>query len=82
MRSGGTFDVETKKLQIQEDEKLTQDPGFWNDPKKAESIMRQIRTRKMWVEAHRQCASGVDDLEVLYDFFKEEAATEDDHAGE
>jgi len=78
LRSGGTFDVETKKLQIQEDEKLTQDPGFWNDPKKAESIMRQIRTRKMWVEAHRQCASGVDDLEVLYDFFKEEAATEDE----
>lgn len=78
MRSGGTFDVETKKLQIQEDEKLTQDPGFWNDPKKAESIMRQIRTRKMWVEAHRQCASGVDDLEVLYDFFKEEAATEEE----
>ena len=40
--------------------------------------MRQIRTRKMWVEAHRQCASGVDDLEVLYDFFKEEAATEEE----
>lgn len=78
MRSGGTFDVETKKLQIQEDEKLTQDPGFWNDPKKAESIMRQIRTRKMWVEAHRQCAAGADDLEVLFDFFKEDAATEEE----
>jgi peptide chain release factor 2 len=70
--------VETKKLQIQEDEKLTQDPGFWNDPKKAESIMRQIRTRKMWVEAHRQCAAGADDLEVLLDFFKEGAATEEE----
>jgi peptide chain release factor 2 len=70
--------VETKKLQIQEDEKLTQDPGFWNDPKKAESIMRQIRTRKMWVEAHRQCAAGADDLEVLFDFFKEDAATEEE----
>jgi peptide chain release factor 2 len=70
--------VETKKLQIQEDEKLTQDPGFWNDPKKAETIMRQIRTRKMWVEAHRQCAAGADDLEVLFDFFKEDAATEEE----
>ena len=78
MRSGGTFDVETKKLQIQEDEKLTQDPGFWNDPKKAESIMRQIRTRKMWVEAHHQCMSGAEDLEVLFDFFKEGAATEEE----
>lgn len=40
--------------------------------------MRQIRTRKMWVEAHRQCAAGADDLEVLFDFFKEGAATEEE----
>ena len=40
--------------------------------------MRQIRTRKMWVEAHRQCAAGADDLDVLFDFFKEDAATEEE----
>jgi len=78
LRSGGTFDVESKKLQIQEDEKLTQDPSFWDDPKKAESIMRQIRTRKMWVEAHSACHSAVDDITVLFDFFKEGAATEEE----
>ncbi|MEY2938154.1 MAG: peptide chain release factor 2, partial [Bacteroidota bacterium] len=70
--------MENKKLQIQEDEKLTQDPSFWDDPKKAEVIMRQIRTRKMWVEAHNACHSGVEDLFVLYDFFKEGAATEEE----
>ena len=78
LRSGGIFDVESKKLQIQEDEKLTQDPSFWDDPKKAESIMRQIRTRKMWVEAHGACLSAVEDLLVLFDFFKEGAATEEE----
>jgi peptide chain release factor 2 len=78
LRSGGTFDVESKKLQIQEDEKLTQDPSFWDDPKKAESIMRQIRTRKMWVEAHSACHSAVEDVTVLFDFFKEGAATEEE----
>jgi peptide chain release factor 2 len=78
LRSGGTFDVESKKLQIQEDEKLTQDPSFWDDPKKAESIMRQIRTRKMWVEAHGACHSAVEDTMVLYDFFKEGAASEEE----
>ena len=70
--------MENKKLQIQEDEKLTQDPSFWDDPKKAEVVMRQIRTRKMWVEAHNACHSGVEDLFVLYDFFKEGAATEEE----
>ena len=78
LRSGGTFDLESKKLQIQEDEKLTQDPSFWDDPKKAESIMRQIRTRKMWVEAHGACHSAVEDAMVLYDFFKEGAASEEE----
>jgi ABC-type Zn uptake system ZnuABC Zn-binding protein ZnuA len=45
MRSGGTFDVDVKLLQIKEDEKLTQDPDFWNDAKKAEQVMRQIRNK-------------------------------------
>jgi peptide chain release factor 2 len=68
--------VDSKKLLIQEDEKLTQDPSFWDDPKKAEAVMRTIRSRKMWVEAHQKCISAVEDTAVLYDFFKEGAAEE------
>jgi peptide chain release factor 2 len=76
MRSGGIFDVDTKLLLIQEDEKQTQDPSFWDDPKKAEAVMRQIRNRKVWTEAYKACQTNVDDLSVLYDFFKEGAATD------
>lgn len=78
MRSGGTFDVDTKLLQIKEDEKHTQDPGFWDDPKKAEAVMKQIRNKKMWTDAFQDSAAAVDDLTVLYDFFKEGAATEEE----
>ena len=78
MRSGGTFDVDTKLIQIAEDEKHTQDPGFWDDPKKAELIMKQIRNKKLWTDAYKECRSAVDDLTVLYDFFKEGAATEEE----
>lgn len=81
-RSGGTFDVESKTLQIREDEKLTQDPGFWDDPKKAEATMRAIRTRKGWVDSWSACRSAVDDAQVLYDFFKEGAASEEELAGQ
>ena len=75
---GGTFDVEVKLLQIKEDEKLTQDPDFWNDAKKAEQVMRQIRNKKIWTDAFNGCSTAVDDLTVLYDFFKEQAATEEE----
>lgn len=78
MRSGGIFDVEVKLLQIKEDEKLTQDPDFWNDAKKAEQVMRQIRNKKVWTDAFKECSSAVDDLTVLYDFFKEGAASEEE----
>lgn len=81
-RSGGTFDVESKTLQIREDEKLTQDPGFWDDPKKAEATMRAIRNRKGWVDSWSACRSAVDDAQVLYDFFKEGAASEEELAGQ
>jgi peptide chain release factor 2 len=70
--------VETKLLQIKEDEKLTQDPNFWDDAKKAESVMRQIRNKKVWTDAFTECQAATDDLEVLYDFFKENAATEEE----
>jgi peptide chain release factor 2 len=79
-RSGGTFDVESKTLQIREDEKLTQDPGFWDDPKKAEATMRAIRTRKGWVDSWSVCRSAVDDLQVIYEFYKEGAASEEELA--
>ena len=78
LRSGGTFDVDTKELQIKEDEKLTQDPNFWEDSKKAELVMKQIRNKKMWTDSFNDAASAVDDLQVLYDFFKEGAATEEE----
>jgi peptide chain release factor 2 len=76
LRSGGFFDVDTKLTQIAEDEKQTQDPDFWNDAKKAEAVMRQIRNKKVWTDAFKIAANHVDDLSVLYEFFKEGAATE------
>jgi peptide chain release factor 2 len=72
----GYLDIEQKRIEIQEDEKLTQDPEFWNDPKKAESIMRRLRTKKSWTESYEECAQSVDDLQVMYDFFKEGEGSE------
>lgn len=40
--------------------------------------MRQIRNKKIWTDAFKQCSDAVDDLGVLFDFFKEQAATEEE----
>ena len=56
---------------IGEKEKHTQDPDFWNDAKKAEQMMKEIRSLKVWTDAYQACTASTEDLAVLFDFFKE-----------
>lgn len=68
--------IEEKKLNLKEAELKTQDPTFWEDPKKAEAHMKHIRTLKGWVDAFDQLCTMADDLEVLMEFAKEDPAEE------
>lgn len=66
----GYLKIDVKRMEVTEDEKQTHDPEFWNDPKAAEAVMKQIRTKKAWVEKFDACATSVEDLTVLYEFMK------------
>lgn len=66
----GYLNIDVKRMEVTEDEKQTHDPEFWNDPKAAEAVMKQIRTKKAWVEKFDACATAVEDLSVLYEFMK------------
>jgi peptide chain release factor 2 len=68
--------IEEKRMQLKEEELKTQDPSFWDDPKKAEDKMKQIRGLKYWVETFDQTATSVADLDVLQEFVKEGMAEE------
>lgn len=74
----GYLDIEVKRMQIAEEEKQTQDPNFWNDPKAAEVVMRQLRTLKSWVESFEACDTAVEDAVVLLEFAKAGEADESD----
>ncbi len=70
--------IDEKRLRLREEELKTQDPSFWNDPKKAEEQMKSIRGLKYWVDSFDNSKSAVDDLEVLFEFVKEGMSTEAD----
>jgi len=63
--------IKEKKMQLAEEELKTQDPGFWDDPKKAEIQMKAIRSLKYWVATFDTLKDAYEDLEVLNDFAKE-----------
>ena len=70
-----------KRIDIQEDEKLTQDPEFWNDAKEAEKVMRRMQN-EAWVEEFEAAETAVEDLQVLFEFFKEGESTEEEVNGQ
>ena len=63
---------------MEEENQKTQDPNFWDDPKEAEKQLKVVRNIKVWTDGYQQVATLVDDLTVLYDFYKEDAATEEE----
>ncbi len=63
--------IEEKRMQMREEELKTQDPSFWDDPKKAEVQMKSIRGLKFWVNTFDRVQSAVSDLEVVMEFVKE-----------
>ena len=78
MHLGNIFDLDAKLIEIANEEEQTFDPNFWNDSKKAEAVMRSIREKKSWVNDFNTAKDLYDDLEVIYEFYKENEAPLED----
>ncbi|MCB0399997.1 MAG: peptide chain release factor 2 [Winogradskyella sp.] len=72
------LDLDTKLIEIANEEEQTFDPNFWNDSKKAELVMRSLREKKSWVNDFNTAKTLFEDLEVIYEFYKEEEASLND----
>ncbi len=68
------LDIDTKRAETEEKQKRTVEPDFWDDPKEAEKFLKELAGVKFWVAGYDKVASGVADLDVLYDFAKDSLA--------
>ena len=68
--------IEKKKIEIANDEEKTVSPEFWDNPKEAEVFMKQLRSRKKWVNDYEEIFSRFEDILVLADFAKEDPDSE------
>jgi peptide chain release factor 2 len=53
-------------------------PGFWDDAKAAETQMRKVRELKNWVLGYNEVKNATDELQLTYDFYREEVSTEEE----
>ena len=77
---GGYLKIAQKREEVASREQQALAPGFWDDPKEAESFMRQTSSVKTWITAYDGIISKIEDLEVLLELDPEGQDTEDVYA--
>ncbi len=60
------------------DRQLTLSPGFWDDNARATGILKEIKINKYWIDLYEQANTAVEDFAILFDFWKEGEAEEEE----
>ena len=68
--------IERKKVEISNDDEKTASPEFWDNSKEAEAFLKQLRSKKKWVEEYEEILKEFEDLQVLVEFSKEDPDSE------
>lgn len=55
---------------------MAADPSLWNDPEKAEALLKELKDHKAWVARYDELRDLLDELEILVEFQKSGEATE------
>ena len=59
--------IQSKEIKITELEALSHQNDFWNNPKKAEIVLKDLNTLKNWVKSYKDIANNIDELNVLFE---------------
>lgn len=72
------LDIDSKKIEVEEEELRTHVADFWEDREKAEAQMRKIKELHFWIDSYMDLEKLVEELNLAYDFVKEELVTEEE----
>ncbi|MCH5247630.1 MAG: peptide chain release factor 2 [Muribaculaceae bacterium] len=72
------LDVDTKKIQVEEEELRTHVPDFWEHPKEAQAQMKKIKDLQQWIKGYEDVEKAVDELTLAWDFVKEGVMEEEE----
>jgi peptide chain release factor 2 len=72
------LDIDKKLIEISNEEEKTADPNFWNNPREAEIVMKELRSKKKWADDFKQITTNFEEISILFDFYSEGEASEEE----
>ncbi len=70
--------IDEKKMEYEEEDLRTQAPDFWEDRERAEEQMKKVKGIKKWLDGYQEVRTAADELQLAFDFYKEEMVTEEE----
>ncbi|MDE7376147.1 MAG: peptide chain release factor 2 [Muribaculaceae bacterium] len=70
------LDIDSKKIQVEEEELRTHVPDFWEHPEEARKQMKKVKDLQQWIDGYAEVEGAVDEVTVGWDFLKEEVIDE------
>ena len=65
------LDIDAKEIEITNEEEKTFAPDFWNNAKEAEILVKNLRSKKKWVDDYNKAIEMADELQLAYEFYRE-----------
>lgn len=72
------LDIERKKMEYEEEDLRTQAPDFWDDPVRAQEQMKLVKDIKRWIDGYAEVRTAADELQLAFDFYKDELVSEEE----
>ncbi len=70
------LNIDSKRIELQNEEERTQEPDFWDDATKARAQLQKVAGIKSWIEDYDRISKEVEDLTLMPEFVREGVASE------
>ncbi len=72
------LNIDKKKIEFEEEQLRTQAPDFWEDAERAQEQMKKVKGIEKWLKGYENVKTQADELQLAFDFYKDELVTEED----
>lgn len=72
------LDIDSKRIEVEEEELRTHVADFWEDRSNAEAQMKKIKDLHFWIDSYEALDKQVEELRLGFDFVKEGLVTEEE----
>ncbi|MCM1032164.1 MAG: peptide chain release factor 2 [Odoribacter sp.] len=72
------LDIDSKKIEVEEEELRTHVPDFWEHPAEAQKQMKKIKDIQAWIDGYKEVEDAVEELSTGFEFVKEGLVEEEE----